>query len=168
MTFVKGTIPWNKSKTYSNANKGRKLSEAHRLALMVPRPGAGVYERTDYHKDIVRRATKEQYENGKLLGFRGKKYYNTGEKNNNWKGGVTPVNEKIRRSVEYKLWRRTVFERDKYTCVICFKTGGDLQADHIKPFAHYPELRFALENGRTLCKQCHRKTDTYGAKSKTK
>jgi hypothetical protein len=168
MTFVKGTIPWNKGKTYSNQNKGKKLSEAHRLALMVPRPGAGKYERTDYHKSITSEATKRQYEQGTALGFRGKKYYGIGEKNHNWKGGITPINEKIRRSVEYKLWRRAVFERDKYTCVICFTKGGDLQADHIKPFAHYPKLRFELSNGRTLCKLCHRQTDTYGAKSKLK
>lgn len=84
----------------------------------------------------------------------------------NWKGGITPINLLIRGSVEMKLWRLDVFNRDKYTCVLCGQKGGDLQADHIKPFAYYPELRFDRQNGRTLCKSCHRKTDTYGAKSK--
>lgn len=51
-----------------------------------------------------------------------------------------------------------------YKCVICGK-GGKLQSDHIKPFALYPELRFDVNNGRTLCISCHIKTDTYGGKT---
>jgi 5-methylcytosine-specific restriction endonuclease McrA len=59
-------------------------------------------------------------------------------------------------------WRIAVFERDDYTCQLCFVRGGRLQADHIKPFSQYPELRYDLSNGRTLCAPCHQKTDTYG------
>jgi hypothetical protein len=77
--------------------------------------------------------------------------------------GKTPINQCIRKSNEYKLWRKAVFERDNYTCVWCGKRG-DIEADHIKPFSLYPALRFAIDNGRTLCKDCHRKTDTYGNK----
>lgn len=93
-----------------------------------------------------------------------------GEKNVNWKGGITPVNLQIRGSLEYKLWRKSVFERDGYSCVWC-KIKGDgknLNADHIKPFSLFPELRFAIDNGRTLCIDCHKKTDTYGWKIKNK
>lgn len=84
-----------------------------------------------------------------------------GEKNVNWKGGVTKQSEKIRKSKEYKLWRIAVFERDNYTCVWCYKRGGTLNADHIKPFAWFPEIRFAIDNGRTLCIDCHKKTPSY-------
>lgn len=90
----------------------------------------------------------------------------TGSKNSKWKGGITPINEKIRKSIEYREWRMSVFERDKFTCQGqgCGQVGGDLQVDHIKPFAFFPELRFKVSNGRTLCIPCHRKTDTYGYK----
>ena len=77
------------------------------------------------------------------------------ENNPAWKGGITPINLKIRNSKEYTLWRSAIFERDNYTCVWCTKHGGYLEADHIKPFAYFPELRFAIDNGRTLCRPCH-------------
>lgn len=86
-----------------------------------------------------------------------------------WQGGKTEQNRQIRNSLEYKLWRTAVFTRDNFTCVWCglkFIKGitGNviLQVDHIKPFCDYPELRFAIDNGRTLCVECHRKTDTWG------
>lgn len=90
----------------------------------------------------------------------------SGNKSYLWQGGKTTESEKIRKSIEYKLWRKSVFERDKYTCVWCFQVGGILNADHIKPFSLYPELRFAIDNGRTLCKECHKKTDTYLVKAR--
>lgn len=90
------------------------------------------------------------------------------EKNPNWQGGITPINEALRKTSEYKLWRLSVFKRDDYTCQICFKRGGKLHADHIKPFSLYPELRLAIDNGRTLCVECHLKTDTHGGKSHKK
>jgi len=89
-----------------------------------------------------------------------------GDKSHMWKGGITPINLAIRNQVEYRLWRESVFKRDNFTCVFCLKRGGVLNADHIKPFAYYPELRFAIDNGRTLCVPCHKTTDTYGGKCK--
>lgn len=87
-----------------------------------------------------------------------------GSKNSGWIDGRTPDNKRIRMSVEYRLWREAVFARDNFTCVNCGKRGGNLHADHIKPFSLFPELRLAIDNGRTLCVPCHRKTDTYGSK----
>lgn len=99
---------------------------------------------------------------------RGLKGFMAGEKNNMWRGGITPIHRAIRTSTEYKNWRKVVFERDSYTCQKCQKTGGKLNADHIKPFSTHPELRFDIDNGRTLCEECHRKTDTWGGTTKYK
>ena len=85
----------------------------------------------------------------------------------NWKGGISPIQNIIRGSIEYRLWRREVFRRDNWTCVLGGKEHGNkLRADHIKPFAYFPKLRFDIDNGRTLCEDCHKKTDTYGNKYK--
>lgn len=78
--------------------------------------------------------------------------------------GISTENEKIRRSKQYKEWRTAVFERDNYTCQLCGARGGNLNADHIKPFALYKELRFKLNNGRTLCTNCHKSTPMFGGK----
>lgn len=70
--------------------------------------------------------------------------------------------QKIRNSKDYAIWRAAVFLRDDYTCVECGDRGVRLNADHIKPFSLYPELRLAIDNGRTLCVPCHKQTDTWG------
>jgi len=65
-------------------------------------------------------------------------------------------------SAAQREWRTAVFIRDAFTCQECGKVGGRLNADHIQPYGQYPELRFALSNGRTLCVACHQNTPTYG------
>lgn len=89
-----------------------------------------------------------------------------GDKCWNWRGGINPINKAIRDTIEYRNWRQAVFERDKFTCVWCGQVRGDIQADHIKPFSKFPELRFDINNGRTLCHSCHRTTETYGFRIK--
>lgn len=78
--------------------------------------------------------------------------------------GKTTEDKRLRASEAYKAWRTLVFERDDYTCKECGIRGGKLHADHIRPFAFYPELRFEVSNGQTLCVPCHIKTPTYGGR----
>lgn len=85
-----------------------------------------------------------------------------GSRNPGWIDGRTPENKRQRRTIAYKLWREAVFKRDDFTCQSCGKRGGKLNADHIKPFSSHPELRTSIDNGRTLCEPCHRKTETFG------
>ena len=89
-----------------------------------------------------------------------------GSDNSAWKGGVTPLHRAQRKSVEYSIWREAVFERDGWSCVTCKKRGCYLQADHIKPFSLFPDLRFEIDNGRTLCKGCHKEVTKIQHKDK--
>lgn len=64
------------------------------------------------------------------------------------------ANERARKSKRYFDWRIKVFERDNFTCQKCLNKK-ELHPHHIKEFAKYPELRFDVENGLTLCERCH-------------
>lgn len=79
-----------------------------------------------------------------------------GKDSPNWKGG-NPW--KRYSNPQYKIWRESVLERDNYTCQKCFrkckKREKGLAAHHIKEYAKFPELRLDINNGITLCRECH-------------
>jgi 5-methylcytosine-specific restriction endonuclease McrA len=146
-------------------SKGRKLTEAHKKKLSLAKIGRKRKPHsleTRRHWSLIRTGKRHSEATRRKMRETHLKRVAEG-KHNNYKGGITPINAAIRGSLEYKLWRRAILERDKYTCIWCGNTNN-LQADHIKPFSLFPELRFALDNGRTLCKECHIKTDTYRGK----
>jgi len=82
----------------------------------------------------------------------------SGENHYNWKGGITPKNVAIRSSQKYLDWRKTVYARDNFACQDCGAKDITLHAHHIFPFAEFPEHRFDVWNGITLCEPCHMKT----------
>lgn len=150
-----------KRKPTQGFKKGHKINVGKKYTLG--------YKHTEESKKKISKASKNiSIETRKKLSEARK-----GEKHWNWQGGIAHPHKVIRNSLEYKLWRKAVFERDKYTCIWCGCKSGDgkaviLNADHIKPFAYYPELRFAIDNGRTLCTDCHKTTDTFAGKIKNK
>lgn len=172
-------------KHLSESRKGIKFSESHLKALSESHKG-----KTFKHSEETKRKIREsnlgkkrsQETKDKLKVTRSRQIIKPlpietrrrmslerkGDKCYAWKGGITKINLSIRNSFEYRLWREAVFKRDSYTCVWCGKRGGKLNADHIKPFCNYPELRFSIDNGRTLCIECHKTTETYGPKARNK
>jgi len=68
--------------------------------------------------------------------------------------GITPES-RLQRQKFSKTTQHLVFQRDNYTCQICDQYSGYLQVDHIKRWAEYPELRFEIDNCRTVCMACH-------------
>lgn len=83
-----------------------------------------------------------------------------GDKTHLWKGGKDKKIYKHYNNAEYKIWREQIFERDNYTCQKCgvrSQVGRRiyLHPHHIKSYTYYPQLRYDINNGVTLCKECH-------------
>lgn len=74
-----------------------------------------------------------------------------------WDEDEKTKDRRDRASAEYTRWRREVFMRDGFQCQVCNQIGGNLNAHHIKPFSKYKELRFDVDNGITVCVECHRR-----------
>jgi len=150
-SFKKGSIPWNKGKIgiYSEEHL-KQMSKSHK--------GHISWMKGKKHTEATRRKISESRK-GKLTGCNHPK----------WKGGVSRASKTGYYSVQYKEWRRKVFERDNYTCQICGAHNGNgkfvyLTAHHKKSFSKYPKLRFDVNNGLTVCELCHCKIDKYRAR----
>ena len=80
----------------------------------------------------------------------------------NWKGGITPLKTLLRKSYKYRKWRKEILDRDGHVCQICGASGKCMEVDHFPVrFAElvlkhrYDDL-WKINNGRTLCKECHK------------
>lgn len=92
--------------------------------------------------------------------------------NPHFKDGAARIGKKMRRLARYLKWRKEVFIRDKHTCQMCGKIleSRFLDVHHKVPLwkllRDYPEKEidfndeyfYSLDNGQTLCRDCHRKT----------
>jgi hypothetical protein len=61
-----------------------------------------------------------------------------------------------RKYLEYKQWRKDVYKKDNYTCQCCGDSkGGNLNAHHKDGYSWCEERRLDINNGITLCENCH-------------
>ena len=97
-----------------------KLSEKAKEKLREAHRGKHHSIRTEFKKGLIpwNKGTK-----GIMKPNSGsfKQVQTSGEKSNNWKWGISPENEKIRRNIDYYNWRRRVYKRDNWTCRKCRK-----------------------------------------------
>ncbi len=156
-----------KNGSYIGINKGRhhteEAKEKNRLAHLGNTPwnkGKNGVMPTPWNKGSKNGSL---YSDEQLKRFSDSHKGRTGEKASRWQGGITPSNTLVRNGIKFRLWREAVFARDNWTCQKCLTRGGMLHAHHIKSFAKFKELRFAIDNGITLCRECHKKFHrTYG------
>lgn len=144
-----GRTAWNKGKKSGNHGNGFKKG-------MIPW-NEGLTKDMD---ERVRKISEAQ---------KGNTNPRVGEKHWNWKGGITRLQERIRKTFKYRQWRSDVFTRDDFTCQGCGRRGIMLNAHHIVPFSDIIELNdvrtidqainceelWNINNGITLCEECH-------------
>jgi hypothetical protein len=160
---------WNKAKycshkCYANSKKGKIPPQ-----VKLWKKGEHISSKTEFkkgqispRKGVKAPQLKEHYE-------KRVKSLSRGEKHWNWKGGINPENDTIRKSLEYKLWHKSCLERDNFTCQISGQKGRDIVVHHINNFADFPELRFAIDNGITLSEKTHKEFHKkYGRSNNTK
>lgn len=74
-----------------------------------------------------------------------------GPRHHNWKGGITPLHNKIRNCEKAQEWKRACMERDDYTCQITKQRGEKLHVHHKKPFSTI--LKEFLDSGRNTLEE---------------
>jgi hypothetical protein len=92
---------------------------------------------------------------------------NKGIKHPNWVDGGKHEDylNHLRKSDDWKIWRSKIFQRDNYICQLCGDRGLELHPHHIKQKCDFPDLIFDINNGITLCKECHRSKGVHSYKS---
>jgi 5-methylcytosine-specific restriction endonuclease McrA len=79
-----------------------------------------------------------------------------GENHPSWKHEITREERLFQRNYpEYREWRTKVFERDNFTCQFCGIKGAKLEAHHLDGYNWCKEKRIDVDNGKTLCEECH-------------
>jgi len=137
-----GRIPWNKGRTDlpPSGMAGRTHTIETRLKMSKSMKGRIPWTKgkTKENNNVIRKMAEDRM----------------GEKHWNWKGGITARTRDLEKR-EWRIWRKQVFERDNYTCQKCNTVGWELHPHHIQNYSQYPELRYVVDNGVTLCKDCH-------------
>lgn len=85
-----------------------------------------------------------------LESIRGKNHWN-------WNSNLTDEDRINKRMTDnYIVWRKSVYKRDNYTCQCCGDNkGGNLNAHHKDSYDWAIEKRLNIDNGITLCDNCH-------------
>lgn len=151
--FKKGQHP---SPT-TELKKGNTLHKGHFRSKSAKPPQIIECHCPQCKKKMILTLTRFKLHNKHFCSYdcRGKFY--SGARNYRWRGGITAKNLKIRYSKPGIQWANQVLRRDNFTCAICKQCGGKLHSHHIMQFAYFPEERFNVRNGVTLCEKCHKK-----------
>lgn len=99
-----------------------------------------------------------QFQEGHIAWNKGLRGIHVGDKNPCWRGGI-PFRKKSDRAYDdsaFMEWRKQIKDRDGWKCRIAnLDCDGQLEAHHILSWRDFPELRYKVNNGITLCRAHH-------------
>ena len=160
--FKKGGIPWNKGKigVQKSARKGEKLqplSEETKRKISLANLGhtRSGWKLSEETRLKISKGNKGKKRKGHVAWNKGLKLPGqSGEDNPKWIIDRSKLvkSEKKHLDSRYKGWMKSVKDRDKWTCRIADdKCNGGMEAHHILRWSTFPELRYEVNNGITLC-----------------
>ena len=153
--FVKGMTPWNKKKHIE-----KQCPVCDQIFYVKPSLDRIIYcSQSCAGKSRPSCFKGKKHTNFSKQKMRAAKLGIVGPAHPLWKGGRDSRHDEMRRD-PYKKWRQAVFERDNYTCQECGQMGCVLNAHHIQSWKDFPELRYDIDNGVTVCVSCHYKIHT--------
>jgi hypothetical protein len=143
-------------KNISLKSKGRVFSESTRLKISIKNTGRKFTEEHKLKISLSNTGKKSPIKGIKLPERSGKNHFNWIEDRSKIKTGDRSMNDPLQ-----KNWRKEVKNLDKWKCRLSnVDCNGKLEAHHIMPWSEFPELRYDLNNGITLCHKHHpRKKD---------
>jgi hypothetical protein len=140
-------------RSFLNEHDKKKIGKGLKLAYAEKRRTSYFAEHEAWNKD------KHIKMNDALEIWRAKGGKNTGAKCWNWIKDRKILQLNKRPNPEYKLWVRKVKYRDHNKCQMRDENcSGYNIAHHIKSWARYPDLRYKVYNGITLCQAHHPNT----------
>ncbi len=158
MTFIKGHTKPKGAYSFKKGNQVAKGNKPNKTSFKK-----GTIPWCKGKKDWTKEYKNAGFQKGNKL-FKGRKHKpesivkisesRIGDKNPNWKGGCV---QEPYTSDWTMTFRRSIRERDKYTCRLCGIQQGDITFDvhHID----YDKKNCSPDNLITLCKKCHIKTN---------
>ena len=141
LKISKAMMEWHKTHKHPRGMLGKHHSQKTRNKMSLN------WEQLGHPRGMLGKLHSEEVKREMAFTRQGGEHWN-------WQGGLKELVQGIRSSPQYYQWKKAVLERDNHTCRDC-GTTEKLDTHHIQSILNYPQGVFEVNNGLTLCGDCH-------------